>query len=102
MLSQVEIDERRSFYANIFGKERILAAPIFPPAFWPVSNYDGKIRGLSERGFKNPQKMIMSFPSILGLSFASIDEKIRGLTERGLKDPQKMITSFPSILSKAG
>jgi len=97
MISAHNFLERRLFYKKIFGNERIESA-MFPDKLWPVGNYDEKIRGLTDRGFKDPQKMITSLPSILGYSFENIDEKIRGLTDRGFKDPQKMITSSPSIL----
>jgi len=97
MLSRSEREERVTYYSKIFGLENIGQRP-FSPSLWPIASYDEKIRGLTERGFKDPQKMITSLPAILGLSFENIDEKIRGLTERGFKDPQKMITSSPAIL----
>ena len=97
MLDQQEISNRFDFYRTVLGKDR-MRSPIFPDKLWPVSIYDEKIRGLTERGFKDPRKMIASFPQILGLSFENIDEKTRGLTERGFKDPRKMIASLPAIL----
>ncbi|OGZ12500.1 MAG: hypothetical protein A3D67_01730 [Candidatus Lloydbacteria bacterium RIFCSPHIGHO2_02_FULL_51_22] len=97
MLDQQEMSNRFDFYRTVFGEDRMRSS-IFPDKLWPVSSYDRKIRGLTERGFKDPRKMIASSPQILGLSLENIDEKIRGLTERGFKDPRKMIATFPQIL----
>ncbi len=36
-----------------------------------------KTKGLEERGFKDPHKLIRSLPQILGLAFENIDRKIR-------------------------
>ena len=99
MLSAAERSARHDFYVEIFGEDRLRDSTIFTGHLWPVEAYDKKIAGLTERGFKDPQKMITSLPAILSLSFDNIDEKIAGLTERGFKDPQKMITSLPAILS---
>ena len=44
---------------------------------YSFDNIDEKIAGLTERGFKDPQKMITSLPAILGLSFDNIDRKLR-------------------------
>ena len=48
------------------------------PAILSLSfdNIDEKIAGLTERGFKDPQKMITSLPAILSLSFDNIDRKL--------------------------
>ncbi len=56
------------------------------------------IKWLKERGFKDPIKIISSYPTILGLGFDNIDNKIKWLKERGFKDPIKMIVSDPTIL----
>ncbi len=96
MLSTEELEERQTFYTKIFPGRCLSESP-FQSSLWPVQSYDEKIQGLIERGFKDPQKMITSSPSILDYSFENIDKKIQGLTERGFKDPQKMITSSPSI-----
>jgi len=98
MLSETEVTARFKFYKGVFPGKNVSGSS-FPDKLWPVCNYDDKITGLTARGFENPQKMITSSPSILGLSFDNIDEKIAGLTTRGFKNPQKMITSSPSILS---
>ncbi|MBI5456322.1 hypothetical protein HY969_01145 [Candidatus Kaiserbacteria bacterium] len=64
-------------------------------------NPRAKIKGLEERGFKDPHKLITSSPAILGYAFENIDAKIKGLEERGFKDPHKLITSLPAILGYA-
>jgi len=76
MLSADERMARFNFYTNIFGSKR-LSRLIFSNYLWPIQNYNEKIVGLTERGFKNPQKMITSLPAILGLSFDNIDRKLR-------------------------
>ena len=98
MLSESELEARRNFYENIFGAERILSIAGTRARLWPVANYKEKILGLIARGFKDPEKMIISKPQILGFSLENIDDKIRGLTERGFKDPHKIIASSPAIL----
>jgi len=97
-LSKEEQTARRAFYVGIFGEKRLKAESVFTSYLWPTEAYQEKITGLTARGFKDPQKMITSLPTILGYSFDNIDAKIAGLTARGFKDPQKMITSFPSTL----
>ena len=98
MLSTAEKSKRLKFYIKIFGCKR-MSGSIFSDHLWPVQNYNEKIEGLLERGFKNPQKMITSLPAILSYSFDNIDKKIEGLLEREFKDPQKMIISSPAILN---
>ena len=55
-------------------------------------NPRAKIEGLKSRGFTNPEKLITTFPTILGLSFDNIDAKIEGLRSRGFTNPEKLIT----------
>lgn len=98
MLSQEEVTERTIFYTDIFGERVVNRYLQTKPHLWSIQAYGEKIRTLAKHGFKDPQKMVASFPQILGLSFDNIDGKIRALTERGFKDPQKLIASFPSIL----
>ena len=76
MLSTKEREARVTFYGNIFGLETISKSP-FPSNLWSIASYDEKIRGLTERGFKDPQKMITSLPTILGYSFENIDQKLK-------------------------
>ena len=76
MLDQQEMSNRFDFYRTVFGEDRMRSS-IFPDKLWPVSSYDRKIRGLTERGFKDPRKMIASLPAVLGLSFENIDRKMK-------------------------
>ena len=98
MLDKHEMAIRSVYYADIFGGEKITRSP-FPEHLWPVMSYPEKIKGLTDRGFKDPHKMIASFPSILGLALENIDAKIKGLTDRGLKDVQEKVVLSPQILS---
>ena len=75
MLDAAEKEKRLEFYTGIFGNKRI---PSLWKHLWPIQNYDEKIKGLQERGFEDPQKMIVKLPAILGLSLNNIDEKIKG------------------------
>jgi len=96
---QAEIDERRNHLENLgFTEDWIANLQEDRHTFFQIENIDAKIAGLTERGFENPQKMIASLPTILGLAFENIDAKIAGLTERGFENPQKMIASLPTIL----
>ena len=76
MLSAAERSARHDFYVEIFGEDRLRDSTIFTGHLWPVEAYDKKIAGLTERGFKDPQKMITSLPAILSLSFDNIDRKL--------------------------
>lgn len=50
-------------------------------------------------GFKDPVKMIISFPAILELSIENIKKRIEELRNLGFKDPVKMIMSSSTILN---
>ncbi|OGG59345.1 hypothetical protein A3C89_02460 [Candidatus Kaiserbacteria bacterium RIFCSPHIGHO2_02_FULL_50_50] len=100
MLDKHEMAIRSVYYADIFGGEKITRSP-FPEHLWPVMSYPEKIKGLTDRGFKDPHKMIASFPSILGLALENIDAKIKGLTDRGFKNPKGIITKHSPILGFA-
>ena len=99
MLSFEEMSARRDFYTKIFGKNRLENDVMIDRYLWPIEAYGKKISWLEERGFKDPRKMIASFPAILSYTFDNIDGKIVGLKDRGFKDPQKMIASLPTIFS---
>ena len=49
-----------------------------------MTSIRGKVDGLSELGFPDPQKMIASFPSILGYSMDNVRRKIAALRELGI------------------
>lgn len=98
MLSHEEILARQLFYKNVFPESMFDRIQSERKCFWSVEEYERKVSGLKERGFKDPTKMIASWPAILSLGFDNIDAKITGLKERGFKDPAKMITSLPVIL----
>ena len=98
MLSSVEIAKRRQFYREVFGNQQIASIMNLKPHLWAVNKYEEKIRGLEERGFNDPHKMIIRSPTILGFSLGNIDKKIEGLKERGFNDPHKMVMQFPVIL----
>jgi hypothetical protein len=77
MLSAAQQKKRKSFYASRFSDAWLSHQVDKRSALWCISAYDEKLKGLSERGFKDPYKMIASSPAILGLSFDNIDEKLR-------------------------
>ena len=66
-----------------------------------ASSIDAKLKGLRDRGFADPVKMIASSPAILGYAFENIDAKLKGLRDRGFADPVKMIVTLPAILGLA-
>ena len=68
------------------------------PVLYPKDAIQNKIKGLKERGFKDPVKMITTSPEVLNLGWENIDGKIKELKERGFKDPVKMITARPQVL----
>ena len=66
-----------------------------------TENIDSKIAGLKERGFKDPVKMIVSSPSILGYAFENIDSKIKYLKRVGVLcgiNSTNVIENIPVIL----
>ncbi len=76
MIGETEVAARFAFYEAIFTSRDVHQTP-FPDRLWPLCNYNEKIRGLTERGFKDPQKMVTSLPAILGYSFDNIDRKLK-------------------------
>ncbi len=98
VLRDFEMAARIEFYKRVLP-ERVFSSHIKrQPSLWPIEAYDEKIKGLSERGFANPVKLILVSPAVLGYSFLVIDAKISGLRDRGFKDPVTLITAMPAIL----
>ena len=96
-----EREKRESYLKDIIGfsQEKIDKLKEKTPSLCSIKSIIEKVNGLKDRGFTNPNKMIESLPSILGLAFENIDAKISGLKDRGFTNPNKMIESLPPILS---
>ncbi|MDP2693209.1 MAG: hypothetical protein Q8O88_06280 [bacterium] len=99
-LSSQEIQNRKDHLLSIgLSEEKIAKIAQTRPSLYSKNAVDSMITGLKEKGFANPEKMIIKFPVVLNLSFENIDGKIAGLKEKGFANPEKMITNFPIVLN---
>ncbi len=97
-----ELETRRAFLISSgFTPEWVNNLQHARATLYKVEVVQDHLHGLTQRGFKNPNKMIESSPAILGYAFENIDAKLAGLTQRGFKNPNKMIESLPAILGLA-
>jgi len=98
-LREEVIESRRKLLLTLgFSEDFVSDLEKGRPTLYPKDNVQEKMKGLKERGFKDPVKMITKLPTVLNLGWENIDGKIEGLKERGFKDPVKMITSLPTVL----
>ena len=100
LLDPAEREKRESYLRDTIGlsQEKLDKLKERQPHLYSIESITEKVDGLKKIGFTNPNKMIDSFPQILGLAFDNIDTKISSLKDRGFTNPNKMIDSFPQIL----
>ena len=93
------IEDRRGLFRELgFSDDFVGKLEESRETLYTKESIQNKIRGLEQRGFSDPVKMVTSRPQLLSRSFDSIDEKIEGLKQRGFSDPVKMITALPAVL----
>jgi hypothetical protein len=100
LLTSEEKTKRESYLKDEIGMSQAQITKLNKGRYriYSVEATKEKIKGLEDRDFVNPKKMIKRFYSIVGHSFENIDAKILGLEERGCEDPIKMIGSSPSVI----
>lgn len=94
----IKLKERRHEFFKAIFKDKFEKIEKKHSNLWSCDLYQTKVDLLTSLGFKDPHKIILILPEIIGFSSDNIEEKINSLKELGFNNPIKLISLCPDIL----